>query len=73
MPTAQAVPQGGGGRGAVAPAQPQRIPRDVTVTAISGVVAAGAKWTKVWQAGGNSADGIIADKGWKRARCAGRL
>jgi gluconolactonase len=29
---------------------------------IPGVVAAGATWTKVWQAGGNSADGIIADK-----------
>jgi gluconolactonase len=29
---------------------------------IPGVVAAGAKWTKVWQAGGNSADGIVADR-----------
>ena len=29
---------------------------------IPGVVAAGAKWTKVWQQGGNSADGIIPDK-----------
>lgn len=36
--------------------------RDANVTAIPGVVAAGAKWTKVWQQGGNSADGIIADK-----------
>jgi hypothetical protein len=26
------------------------------------VVAAGAKWTKVWQAAGNSADGIIPDQ-----------
>ncbi len=41
---------------------PQRMPRDVTVTAIPGVVGAGAMWTKVWQAGGNSADGILADK-----------
>jgi gluconolactonase len=40
----------------------QRFPRDVSVTAISGVVAAGAKWIKVWQGAGNSADGIIADK-----------
>jgi sugar lactone lactonase YvrE len=55
---AQPAAQSGGGRG---PA-PQRIPRDVTVTNIPGVVAAGAKWTKVWQAGGNSADGIVADK-----------
>jgi len=29
---------------------------------ISGVVAAGSKWTKAWQTGGNNADGIIADK-----------
>ena len=34
----------------------------MTVTPIPGVVAAGATWTKVWQAGGNSADGILADK-----------
>jgi len=38
----------------------QKGPRDVTTTAIPGVVAAGQTWTKVWQAGGNSADGIIA-------------
>jgi gluconolactonase len=36
--------------------------RNVTITAIPGVVAAGGKWTKVWQEGGNSADGIIPDK-----------
>jgi gluconolactonase len=34
----------------------------LTITAIPGVVAAGGKWTKVWQAGGNSADGILPDK-----------
>ncbi|HYR84827.1 MAG TPA: SMP-30/gluconolactonase/LRE family protein [Terriglobia bacterium] len=55
---AQPAAQAGGGRG---PA-PQRIPRDVTIMAIRGVVAAGAQWAKVWQAGGNSADGILADK-----------
>jgi gluconolactonase len=49
----------GAGRGGAA-AQP--VPREATVTAIPGVVAAGSKWTKIWQAGGNSADGIIADK-----------
>src|SRR6185369_1448724 len=27
-----------------------------------GVVAAGVKWTKVWQGAGNSADGILADR-----------
>ena len=36
--------------------------RDVTVMGIPGVVAASAKWTRVWQQGGNSADGIIPDK-----------
>src|SRR5437764_1356218 len=52
----------------VQPAQPGRggspsqIPRDATATAIPNVVAAGAKWTKIWQAGGNSADGIVPDK-----------
>lgn len=36
--------------------------RPYTVAAIPGVVAAGATWTKVWQQGGNSADGIVPDK-----------
>jgi gluconolactonase len=40
----------------------QRIQRDLTITAIPGVVAAGGKWTKVWQAAGNSADGILPDE-----------
>jgi gluconolactonase len=73
VPAAQPAAQAGGGRGPGAPGQaqpdqpgrgpaPQRIPRDATVTTIPGVVAAGAKWTNVWQAGGNSADGIVADK-----------
>jgi gluconolactonase len=44
------------------PAAPP-VPRNLAITAIPGVVAAGGKWTKVWQQGGNSADGIIADKG----------
>jgi gluconolactonase len=37
-------------------------PRNLAIAAIPGVVAAGGFWTKVWQQGGNSADGIIADK-----------
>lgn len=37
-------------------------PRDVTITAIPGVIAAGAKWDLVWQ-GTENADGIIAWKG----------
>lgn len=70
VPAAQPAGQAGG-RGPAAPAPPgpagrgpapQRIPRDVTVTPMAGVVAGGATWTKVWQAGGNSADGILADK-----------
>src|SRR5712691_9450645 len=40
-----------------APAR-ERLPRDVTVTAIPGVVAAGAKWQLVWQ-GVDNADGIV--------------
>src|SRR5262249_5642441 len=51
-------PAPGGGRGPAA----QPVPRNVTVTEIPGVVAAGVKWAKVWQAAGNSADGIIPDK-----------
>ena len=47
---AAAAPQ----RGAV---QPQG-PREVAVTEIPGVVAAGAKWTLAWQ-GTNNADGIV--------------
>ncbi len=63
-------PQAGGGRGQ-GPAgqnrqgriQAQQLPpRDLTITAIPGVVAAGGQWTKIWQAAGNSADGILPDK-----------
>ena len=49
---------GRAGRGPAAPP----APRNTTITAIPGVVAADAKWTKIWQAPGNSADGILADK-----------
>ena len=35
------------------------IPREYTVTEIPGVVAAGAKWTTVWETLGNNADGIL--------------
>jgi gluconolactonase len=56
-PTAQQTPAAGRGGQAA-----QRGPRDAVVTAIPGVVAAGAQWTKIWQQGGNSADGIIANK-----------
>ncbi len=33
--------------------------RDVSISAIPGIVAAGAKWDRVWQQVGNSADGIV--------------
>src|SRR5690242_5982530 len=62
VPAAAATPAAPAQQGqrAAAPAQP--VSRDASVTAIPGVVAAGATWTKVWQAGGNSADGIVADR-----------
>ncbi len=49
------------GRGGAGPAAPS-TPRNLSIAAIPGVVAAGGKWTKVWQEAGNSADGIIPDK-----------
>lgn len=66
IPTAQQAAQAFDGRAAGArrgrgPAA-EPAPRNLPVTAIPGVVAEGAKWTKVWQAAGNSADGIIPDR-----------
>jgi gluconolactonase len=58
-PSGQQIAPGGRGGGGAAP---QRVPREAVVTAIPGVVAAGAQWTKIWQQAGNSADGIIADR-----------
>jgi len=43
---------------AMAQESAQQLPRDVTVTAIPGVIAAGAKWQQVWQ-GTDNADGIV--------------
>src|ERR1700692_1187624 len=61
--SAGVVGQGPGGQNQQAriPAA-QPAPRDLTITTIPGVVAAGGKWTKIWQAAGNSADGILPDK-----------
>lgn len=54
----------GAARGGGAPAaQPATFPPPAaayTVNAIPGVIAAGQKWTKVWEVSGNNADGIIA-------------
>jgi sugar lactone lactonase YvrE len=49
-------PAAGQGRGA-APAP--NTPREYTVAEIPGVVAAGARWTKLWETDGNNADGIV--------------
>ena len=49
----------GGGRG---PAAPQGE-KDVAATGIPGVIAAGAKWTFVWQEAGNNGDGIVFNDG----------
>jgi gluconolactonase len=67
IPSMQQVAQSGGPREQGAARQSrgqaaQQASGNVTITAIPGVVAAGGKWTKVWQAGGNSADGILPDK-----------
>lgn len=66
IPTAQQAAQAFGNRGGAArqgrgPAA-EPAPRSLTVIAIPGVVDGGAKWAKVWQAAGNSADGIISEK-----------
>jgi gluconolactonase len=35
-----------------------RLPREVTITAIPGIIAAGTKWQQAWQ-GTNNADGVV--------------
>jgi gluconolactonase len=51
-----------GGAAAAAPGTFPPPPAEYTVTEIPGVIAAGQKWTKVWEVSGNNADGILADK-----------
>ncbi len=41
---------------------PPAFARNLPVTAIPGVVAAGASWKKIWQQASNSSDGLIPDK-----------
>jgi gluconolactonase len=53
---------GGAPGAAAAPATFPPPPAEYTVTEIPGVIAAGQKWTKVWETNGNNADGILADK-----------
>ena len=60
--TPPATPGGrgpGGGRGGARGAPPPQGIRDYAVTDISGVIAAGGKWTFVWQQAGNNGDGIV--------------
>lgn len=54
---AQAQDEGGGGRGFPQPA----AAKDVTITEIPGVIAAGAQWKLVWQ-GPDNADGIVGTR-----------
>jgi gluconolactonase len=52
-------PRGGGaGRGGVRGGPPPG-PRNYTVTAIPGVIAADQRWKFLWQEGGNNGDGIV--------------
>jgi hypothetical protein len=60
--TPPATPSGrgpGGGRGGARGASPPQGIRDQAVTDIPGVIAAGRKWTFVWQQAGNNGDGIV--------------
>ena len=57
-----AAPGRGGAAPAPAPAAFPPPPAEYSVSAIPGVIAAGQKWTKVWEVSGNNADGIIADR-----------
>jgi gluconolactonase len=41
---------------------PGPAPRNVTITAIPGVIAAGAQWKFLWQDAGNNGDGIVGAK-----------
>ena len=52
--------KGGEGKGPGAPAAAG--PKDVTIAAIPGVIAAGQQWKEVWKVEGNNADGIVATK-----------
>jgi gluconolactonase len=70
-PPAPAARGGGAGArpGGAAPAAPPATPpafppppADYMVKEIPGVIAAGQKWTLVWQTTGNNADGILSEK-----------
>jgi gluconolactonase len=52
---------GGAAGAAAAPAAFPPPPANYTVAAIPGVIAAGQKWTQVWEVTGNNADGLLAE------------
>jgi gluconolactonase len=58
-PPPAAQGRGGPGRGA---AEPNPGPREYSVKAIAGVVAAGAQWKVLWEEPGNNADGLAATR-----------
>ncbi|MEO6340826.1 MAG: SMP-30/gluconolactonase/LRE family protein [Caulobacteraceae bacterium] len=58
----QAAPNSATPAPQAAPPAAQTAPRNLAITAIPGVVAAGGAWKKLWQKAGNSADGALADK-----------
>jgi gluconolactonase len=57
-PAPRGAGAGGRGAGGAAPAAP--LHRDVKITEIPGVIAAGQQWKVVWTGRGNNADGILA-------------
>ena len=57
--TAPPARGGRGGQGKGAPPAAAPGPREYSVTAIPGVIAAGQQWKEAWQVDGNNADGII--------------
>jgi sugar lactone lactonase YvrE len=58
-PPARGGRAGGGRGGAGAGGGQPPGPREYTVTEIPGVIAAGQRWTFVWQEAGNNGDGIV--------------
>src|SRR5262245_26910883 len=57
--TPPAAPGGAGGRGGARGAAPAQSIRDYAVAGIPDVIAAGRRWTFVWQQAGNNGDGIV--------------
>src|SRR5215472_14571642 len=52
--------QGRGGPGGRGNQAPNPTPREYSVKAIAGVIAAGAQWKTIWEEPGNNADGLAA-------------